>query len=291
MPTVTPQGQEAKTAAIAPIQQAPAEAKGAAGATTEEPKAEPEKLSPQFAALARKEKALRLEAQRIKLEREGIKAEQEKFKSQDYVPRERLTKETLAVLAEAGLSHDQIAQLLLNSPTQAPVKDPIIAQLQAEIAELKGKQTKVETDFKDNQTKAYDQAVNQIRSDAKSLIDSDPAYETIKARNQIESVVKHIQRTFEEDGLLLSIEEAAKEVEDTLREDTKRLTSLSYLRPELQPTAQKQPEPQKLQSVRTLTHDMTSAPSKQTLSAKDRYQRAVMRANGLDPDTGKPIAG
>lgn len=287
MPTISAQQELPKAAAIAPTKQEPVQA----AAEAAEPKAEPEKLSPQFAALARKEKALRLEAQRIKLEREAVKAEKEQFKSSAYVPKERLTKETLAVLAEAGLSHDQIAQMLLASPTQAPVQDPTIAKLMARIEELEGKQTKVETDFKDNQTKAYDQAVNQIRNDAKILIDSDPAYETIKARNQVESVVKHIQRTFEEDGLLLSVEDAAKEVEEALLEEAIKIAGLSKVKAKLQPEALKQEIPRQQPLVKTLTHDMTSAPSKQTLSAKDRYNRAILRAKGFDPDTGKPIAG
>lgn len=289
MPTITPQQSPAQSAAIAPAPKAPPIQ--AAPEPPKEAKPEPEKLSPQFAALARKEKALRLEAQRIKLEREEIKAEQQKFKSNDYVPRERITKETLAVLSEAGLSHDQVAQMLLNG--QMPqAKDPTIAKLMARIDELEGKHTKVETEIKDNQTKAYSQAVTQIRNDAKILIDSDPAYETIKARNKVESVVKHIEQTFKEDGHLLSVEDAAKEVEEALVEEAMKLMSLTKIKAKLQPEVPQQQQKQsQSQSVRTLTHDLSAAPSKQTLSSKDRYQRAILRAKGFDPDTGKPIAG
>lgn len=283
MPTITSQQELPKTAAAAP---APPQAQPPAMEHPKEERAEPEKLSPQFAALARKEKALRLEAQRIKLEREGIKAEQEKFKSKDYIPRERITKETLAVLAEAGLSHDQVANLLLNNPQQSPVQDQMVAKLMARIEELEGKHTKVETEIKDNQSKAYDQAVNQIRNDAKILIDSDPEYETIKKAGKIETVVKHIETTFREDGIVLSVQESAAEVKAALKEEAMKMAEIFKLQPE----APKQDIPRQQQPARTLTHDMTSAP-KTTLSAKDRHRRAVLRASGLDPDTGKPIAG
>ncbi len=284
MPTVTSQQPMPTSAAAEPIPQQQI-------ATEPAKSAEPEKLSPQFAALARKEKAIRLEVQKLKLERESVKAEQEKYKSAEYVPKKRITEETLAVLSEAGLSHDQIAGLLLNNPEQQK-QDPMVAKLMARIEELEGKTTKVETDFKDQQSKAYDQAVNQIRNDAKILIDSDQAYETIKATGKQESVVEHIKRTFAEDGLLLSVEDAAKEVEELLVEEAMKMAGLNKVKQRLQPPAEPQ-KPQQVnrqqQPIKTLTHDLSASSTKQSLSAKDRYQRAMLRAQGLDPDTGKPI--
>lgn len=284
MPTITAQQELPKSSAVEPIP--------AAVEAPQEPVApSPERLSPQFAALARKEKALRIEAQKLKAERDAWKVDQDKYKTGDYIPKDRLTKETLAVLSEAGLTHDQVAELLLNAPQQ---QDPTIAKLMARIDELEGKTTKVETDFKDQQSKSYEQAVNQIRNEAKVLIDSDEAYETIKATNNVESVVEHIKQTFEKDGVLLSVDEAAKEVEELLVEEAIKMASLNKIKQKLQPSVEeKKPQEQlkQQQPIRTLTHDLSSSSNKQSLSAKDRYQRAVMRAKGLDPDTGKPIAG
>ncbi len=284
MPVITAQQELPKASAVEP---APASIE----ATQEPAPASPEKLSPQFAALARKEKALRMEAQKLKAERDAWKADQDKYKTGDYIPKERLTKETLAVLSEAGLTHDQVAELLLSAPQQ---QDPTIAKLMARIDELEGKTTKVETDFKDQQTKSYEQAVNQIRNEAKVLIDSDEAYETIKATNNVESVVEHIKQTFEKDGVLLSVDEAANEVEELLVEEAIKMASLNKIRQKLQPPAEeKKPleQAKQQQPLRTLTHDLSASSNKQSLSAKDRYQRAIMRAKGLDPDTGKPISG
>lgn len=286
MPTITSQQELPKASApTEPVAPVPAEA------LAPQSKPEPEKLSPQFSALARKEKALRLEAQKIKLEREALKEEQSKLKSSEYIPKTRLNSEFLQVLAEAGITHDQAANFLLNGQGK-PQQDPMVSKLLARIEELENKTNKVETEFKDNQSKAYDQAVTQIRRDAKILVDSDPAYETIKASGRIEAVVKHIEDTYKEDGELLSVQEAAKEVEEALVEEAIKLAGVSKIKLKLQPEAPKPPEIQRQPHLnRTLTHDMTSAPSKSTLSAKDRYKRAVLRASGLDPDTGKPIAG
>lgn len=256
---------------------------------TEKPVASEERLSPQFAALARKEKALRAEANKLKSERESWLQEQGKFKGSDYVPKERLQREAIQVLNEMGMSHDQIAQMLLSQPT---AQDPRIPGLLAKIEELEGKTNKIDSTLNDSQAKAVEQAVNQIRNEAKILIDSDAAYETIKASDGLESVVEHIKRTYEEDGVFLSVEDAAKEVEEALVEQAIRLAGLSKVKQKLQPPVEdpKLQQTRQSQPIKTLTHDMTSAPTK-TLTPNDRRQRAIMRAQGLDPDTGKPLAG
>lgn len=251
---------------------------------------EPEKLSPQFAALARKEKALRIEAQKLKAERDALKADQEK-NTANYIPKDRLSKDPLSVLHELGLTNDQLATMILNGPAQ---QDPTIAKLMARIDELEGKSTKIETDFKDQQSKAYEQAVTQIRNEAKILIDSDAAYEMIKATNNIESVVEHIKRTFNEDNVLLSVEDAAKEVEELLVEEAMKIAQTNKVKQKLQPPVEEpkqQTIPKQSQPIKTLTHDLSASSNKQSISAKDRVQRAILRAKGLDPDTGKPIAG
>lgn len=276
------------------VQGAPPEAQ--AGAPTEPAKAEaPERLSPQFAALARKEKALRLEAQKIKAERESWKQEQSKssFNANEYVPKSRLKTEAINVLMEEGFTLEQIAHMTLSHQDR---QDPRVASLQAKIQELENKTTKVESQFTEQQTKDREQAINQIRNEAKILIDSDPTYETIKAAGRVETVVEHIKQTYDEDGILLSVEDAAKEVEELLVEEAMRLAGLSKIKQRLQPPPveeQKPQEPLKQQppGMKTLTHGLTASSAKQSFSSKERVQRALLVAQGLDPDTGKPRAG
>ena len=62
----------------------------------------------------------------------------------------------------------------------------------------------------------YDQAVSQIRSDAKLLVDSNPTYGTIKSEGKTEDVVELITSVFNEEGIVLDVEEAAQLVEDKL---------------------------------------------------------------------------
>lgn len=272
----------------------PAQTTGAAPEVTAPAAIEPA-VSPQFAALARKEKALRAEIQKFKSEKDTWLAEQkqaqDKYKT-DYVPKERLKSDAIGALLEEGFSLDQIAKMTLEYNN---AQDPRVARLMARIDELEGKTKSIDSRIVEDQSQAVEQALNQMRNEAKILIDSDPAYETIKATNNIEAVVKHIKRTYDEDDVILSVEDAAKEVEEILIEDAIKIAGLQKVKQKLQPAPQ---EPEKIDSKqqlqpKTLTHEMTSAPTsnKQKLTTADRVRRAKMVFNGLDPDTGKPIAG
>jgi hypothetical protein len=189
------------------------------------PTEQPEKLSPQFAALARKEKALRMEAQKLKSEREAWIAEQKNSKPDyaDYIPKNRLKTEAIDVLLENGLTLDQIAQMTLSYNER---QDPRYASLQAKIQELESKTNSFDSKFTEKEEKEREQAINQIRNEVKILIDSDEAFETIKTTGRAEAVVEHIKQTYDEDGVLLSVEEAAREVEDALIEETMKTTKI-----------------------------------------------------------------
>lgn len=259
-----------------------------------------EQLSPQFAALARKEKAIRLEAQKIKAEREAFAKERDQFKSPGYITKDELMKNPIGILTSHGWSPDQIAQMLLSDTHQPTQQDQERKQLLARIEELEGKHKKVESRFDEQQTQDREQAIGQIRNEVKVLVDSDEAFETIKASNKMDAVVEHITQTYDEDGVLLSVEDAATEVENALVEEAMKLMSLSKIKDRLNPPVEAAPVKQQGisvqqrtagQPIKTLTHDMSSAPSTGKLTEKDRVKRAVMRAQGLDPDTGKPIAG
>jgi hypothetical protein len=264
-----------------------------------------ERLSPQFAALARKEKALRLEFQKLKQERDSWKQEQDKYKNtNEYIPKQRLMKETMSVLRENGLTADQVARMLLEgdsySPSQSTQEDPRISQLLARIDELEGKTKSFETEFTEKEQREREQAVNQIRNEAKMLIDSSDDYATIRAWGKVDAVVDHITRTLDEDGILLSTEEAAKEVEELLVEEVSKLAALDKIKQRIMPQqaagepavdqARLQSQQRSQPAIKTLTHEMTATAASKPLSEKERVRRAIMIAQGLDPATGQPRA-
>ena len=204
---------EAPPSGLAPGQAAPVQpqARTEAPGTTAEANSEP--LSPEFAALARRERQLRKSQQELKAAQDAWKQDQGK-----YVPRERLTSETLKVLAEAGITPDKLVELQIN---QAAPPDPS-QKLQEEIAALKAQLNQLvdpeNGTLAQRDKQAYEQAVSQIRSDAKLLVESNPAYETIKSEGRTEDVVELITSVFNEDGTVLDVEEAASLLEAKLVE-------------------------------------------------------------------------
>jgi cell division protein FtsB len=248
-------------------------------AATKTPKEEP--LSAQYAQLARKEKALRAEAQKLKSERDAFKAEREAAKAKEaellnqYVPKERLTKETMAVLAEAGITYDQLTQQALNAPKPEEVAlHNEISELRAEIKALRDGQESSNKANQDRQKQDYEQAVNHIRREVKELVASNPDFETIKETGSAEDVVELIKRTYEDDKVLLTVEQAAKEVEEHLFEEALKITRLNKIQQKLKPqpapgaAAPKQETKQQQQTApKTLTNAVGTS---RQLSAKER---------------------
>ncbi len=264
--------------------EAPASEKPAAEslAPSEEP------LSAQYAALARREKAAREAARarsaELKAAQDALKAQEEALKAREaeysskYVAKDAFQADPLKALTDAGLSYDQITEMLLNqsnAPTN-PVYDRTIAQLNAKIAELEAKTTSATKLIEDREVQARQQAVNQIKADVNKLVLTDPAFETIKAMGQSDEVVRLIEETFDKEGVLMTVEEAAQEIENYLVEEiynaaAKSSKVKSRLQPVSAPLAQKQidaaPAASSNNQLKTLTN---SVGSNRQLSARER---------------------
>lgn len=251
------------------------------------PEATSEPLSPQFVALARKEKQFRKAQQEFKAVKDAW--EQDKAK---YIPKERLSSETLKVLAEEGITPDRLIELQIN---QASSQDPNQV-LQNKIADLEAKLTAL-TDPENGELAkrdkaSYDAAVSQIRDDVSLLVDSNSSYGTIKSEGKSEDVVELITRVFDEEGIVLDVEEAAQMVEDKLVE--RLVTQYEKISQYEKIKARMKKEPENAPEA-TPTKPTSQAPVQQTtltnagavtrpLSARDRailkVQEAIDRAKG-----------
>lgn len=247
----------------------------AAEATT--PKVD-EALSPKFAALARKERALRAQAQQLKAQADALKMKESEYQT-SYISKadlqKRLADDPMSFINEHGLSWDQITQAALNQSPQ----DTQIKALKAEIEALRNDQNTVKTTMNDQQTKAYEQAVNQIRNDAKMLVHSDSKFETIKETRSEEAIVTLIEETFKADGTLLSVDEAAEQVENYLIEEGMKMARLNKVKAKLMPQEAEKPAPHEKQQLKTLTN-ATTASTPTRLTQKDRIERAKLAFMG-----------
>jgi len=200
--------------------------------TNRETEATSEPADPQLDVLVKKERAIRKAQQQIKLQQEALKA-----KEASLVDINALKADPLKVLSELGISYENLTEKQLSQINPDPNQ-----QLLNKIAELEQRLSTVDEQFTKRDSQAYEAAVNQIRNDVKLLVDSDPAYETISATGETEAVVELIQKVFDKEGTILSVEEAARLVEDKLLErkleEVKRLTKLSKIKSKLGSTAE-----------------------------------------------------
>lgn len=257
----------------------------------EEPK-KPEDTpeSRRWAQMARQEKAIRAKAQQqdaaYKVREEALKAREAALTAKDqeyqtkYIPRDRLKSEAMTVLAEEGITYDYITEQALNQQAINPQIQAVINKLQSEIKDLKTASEKTTSTYAEQQKLQYETAVKQLESDAKSLVKSNPVeYEAINAAGAIKDVVKLIEDTYNQDGVLMSVEEAAQEVENYLIEESLKLTSLEKIKKRMSQTSATQGKSEVKTQATTTQTQQAKAPTKtltnniastRKLSAKER---------------------
>ncbi len=209
-------------------------------------------LSPQMAALARKEQKFRQQELELKKERDALAAERAEIAELKAL-RTKLAAKDFSDL-EKQIPYDEYTQYLLN-------KESNLTPEQKAIKELSDKVNGVETAHKEDVTKRFEAAVNERRKAVKTLIESNPEYSSIKEMKAEEAVVQHILDTWEHDEVDLSPEEAAKEVEEILVERANKWSSLSKLKKQLDPneaTDKKNLPPLKA-PIKTITNNMAAA--------------------------------
>lgn len=247
-------------------------------------------LSPQLTALARKEQAFRKQEQAFKAQQAEFKAKQDAFeKSQTEFAslsktKERLTAEDYSVLDELGVSYEKWTNYLLNKDTPEATENKAISDLREELKTVKTQQEEAEAKRQEGVDKQYAATVKEYEKGISALVSSDPEYTSIKERKAEAHVLQHILDTFNEDGETLTIEQAAKEIEDAIMADAEEAMSLSKLKAKIQPVAEekKQLAPPK-QVLKTLTNQVASTQTKtypqfQHLSPKERIAQAIAKS-------------
>lgn len=253
-----------------------------------EKKAESEDpLSKQFAQLARKEKAIRAKMQEIKAAEAAIKAREQALlqpkqspQQDDVSLKDRLAKDPLKALSDMGLSYEKLTELMLgnNVDPEQQARMAEVEALKAEIQAIKQAQENSVKSYEEQQKQQYQQAINNLKMETKSLVSSSEEFETIRETGSIDDVVDLIEQTFKQDGILMTVEEAAKAVEEYLVEEAIKIARLKKIQSRLmpkqeavkQPASSPQPQasgaPQK-QGMKTLTNSVGAS---RPLTAKER---------------------
>lgn len=250
---------------------------------------EEEARSRRFAQLARQEKDLRTRQEALKQREAALQAKEQEVTqanskySSGYYSQDQIKQNALRVLAEAGVDIQSFIQEAVSQPALDPRVQAEMDQLKAQLKRFEDNNEKAAKAQEEAQSAQYQAAVRQIRSDVNSLVTMDPEFELIKTTGSQQDVVELIEATFKEDGTLLSVEDAAKEVEKYLTEQAERLARSKKIQSRLMPStasqASAQQGPAKTQEqqqpgMKTLTN---ASASTRPLSARER---AIMAFKG-----------
>lgn len=199
-------------------------------------------LERRFQQIARQERALRAKAQQqaksfndresaLKAREAALEAKGQGPDMSQYIPRARLQEDALGVLEAEGIAtYDTLTERAMNRQPVDPMIRSTIEALRSEINALKSANETNQKSQQEQNTANYQAAIKQITTDARNLITNDPEFETVKAMNATKDVVELIEETYKKDGVVLSVEEAAKEVENYLVEEAFKITQIDKIK-------------------------------------------------------------
>lgn len=241
--------------------------------TSSETSTKEEPLSSQYAVLARKEKALRAKAaqqeQAFKAReaslaaRESEVANKASFDPSKYISLDDLKSNAYSTLAKLGISYDEISeQAIAAQSPEAQAYSRMRSEIQEELRALREEQDRTRKQIENSQTQAYQQALKQISFEVSELVNKDPNFETVKHANATQDVVELIERTFQEEGKLLTVEEATQAVEDYLVDEALKMSNIKKVKDRLS-----QVNTTKQSQMKTLTNSLGA---QKPLSARER---------------------
>jgi hypothetical protein len=245
------------------------------------PAVETAKLSPQMAALARKEQKFRQSEAKLAAESKALETERAELAELKALKAKLAAKDFSGI--ESLVDYEAYSTYQLN---KLQSEDPIKKELEAIKAEVSG----IKKTDEERVSKAYELAISQRRDAAKALVASDEKFSTIKALGREEAVVQHILETWEEDKEELSVEQATQEVEDALYERAQKYSSVPKLKKtapvEVAPPVveEKKPLPPMKTGLKTITNQVNAGEIKKALkplslmSQDERYAEARRRA-------------
>ncbi len=274
---------QAATSAVAGIVDAALETKNGAQEVPTPPAPPPSpEADPRMDRYLQKEKQLRKLQQELTAERDSFKSKETDY-STNYIQKQRLQDDPLSVLNEAGVSYDKLTEMLLSQPN---ANDPATKAILTKLRALEEKQAASERAAQEAETQKYQQAVKQIGNEIKLLVDGSTDFETIKELGLHDAVTELIEQTFNTEGYLMDISEAATQVENHLLEEAVRMSQLKKVQSRLIPKASEvteAPVAQKLQSatpaLRTITNNIPAKPAGRT-TEKERVARAMLAFKG-----------
>jgi len=218
--------------------------------TEENPKTEESiTLSPKVSALARKEQQQR---QREAALREREKALEAKLADAEKFAqlKSKLAAKDYTAVDELGLNYEEFVKHELGKQPVSPEEERVRKVEQELAAFKKAQEEKVIQEYQANQV--------LWKNEITKVVKDNDEFSTIRELEAEDLVLQHVNESFDEDGVELTVEQAAKEIEEALIERAKKFANLSKFKKSEEPKVLGAPK------IKTITQSMTTLPPKNT---------------------------
>ncbi len=186
------------------------------------PAEESVRLSPKISAIARKEQAQR---QREMALRQREKALEAKLADADKYAqlKTKIASKDYSAADELGMTHEEYTKYLLDKQAGEDPGEQRYRKIEEEISQFKKNQEEqTAREYQANQT-LWKQEISKVVTD-------NEAFSTIKELGAEAAVLQHINDSFNEDGIELTAEQAAQEIEDALVERAEKFAGISKIK-------------------------------------------------------------
>ena len=193
-----------------------------------------DQFASKFAALSRKEKALRDREADYEARFEDMQHRLSEYENQSSEPdvdwESMLRNDPLGALEEVGLGYDKLTELALNDGKLTPdmqlaaMREEMESEYRRKFEDLENRLTEKE---QAEESAYYDSVQNNFQEEIGSFVAQNPEkYELIEASSANDLVFDVIEEHYNETGSILDIEEAADAVENYLEEEANKFMKL-----------------------------------------------------------------
>jgi hypothetical protein len=230
------------------------------------------RLSPRLTALARKEQVQRRREQALVQRERALEARLADAEKYSQL-KGKIAAKDYSAADELGLTYEEYTQYLLKKQNDTNPEEQRYRQVEEKLSILQKAQ-------EEQTVKDYQQNQALWKAEIAKVVSENPLFSTIKELGAEGAVLQHVNDSFDEDGVELSVEEAAQQIEDELFKRAEKFSTVSKLKAKGEaPKALGAPKT----STNTITQNMTvtsKAPSRKPmhlLSESEQWAEATRR--------------
>jgi hypothetical protein len=213
-----------------------------------EPPEESVTLSPKVSAIARKEQAQRMRERQLAERERSLSEKLQKAEKYEQLTA-KLAANDYSAVDELGLQYEEIVKHELNKEASKNPEQERVRQLEEKLSQVQKAQ-------EEREVKEYQANQALWKQEILKTVKENDDFSTIRDLGAEDIVLQHINDSFEEDNLELTVEEAAKEIESALLERAEKFASVSKIKNRV-PEGKVLGPPKT--AVKTITQNMTTS--------------------------------